>query len=390
MLAASRLLAAAVSACVSVPRLAESSHVFVHLCNGTTFAVTAPELDPLAVIRGRVNGTAVAELVFERESSQPVWAARLAVPAGAYTAFVELQYERLDPENIWGSTPVNVPLVRGFAFVHPGDVPASAACTSFFEGHWLVDELPAQYGAAVTTEAVFVPRGCPLRKELDPLPGACFFGDSHMRHLHDEWAGVLESEPLERGTVRAVAHSAVSAYVDDPYGECFAGNMPFGTTGRFASRVHTLLHWRSRCQPARSCSVVLLGFGQWFVSHAIGDHAARAPHLSASAYAARVVEALRSANQSYPHVVWLTSHPLGERWPSMYTRPPTEWRTDGVLRAYNRAAALAAADAGFEVYDLFGMSNAVHDLTYDGSHYKAPVEREIARMVAAAARSYLS
>lgn len=387
MLSATRLLAAA-SACASVP--AASSRAFVHLCNGSTFAVTAPELDPLAVIRGRVNGTAVAELVFERETSQPVWTARLAAPAGAYHAFVELQYERLDPENIWDSAPVNVPLVQSFSFVRAGGVPEPAACASFFEGHWVVDALPARYGAAARTEAAFVPRGCPLRQELDPLPGACFFGDSHMRHLHNEWVGALESAPLERGTVRAAAASAVSAYVDDPYGECFAGNMPFGTTGRFASRAHTLLRWSSRCRPARACSVALLGFGQWFVSHAIGDHAARAPRVPASAYAARVAEALRSANRSYPHVVWLTTHPLGERWASMYTRPPTEWRTDGVLRAYNRAAALAAADAGFEVYDVFGMSNAVHDLTYDGSHYKAPVEREIARMVAAAVRPFLS
>lgn len=379
------VLVRAALACVTVP-VVNTGAALVYLCNDT-FHVAAPELDELAVIRGRVNCTAVAELVFAKVEGYPIWEARLVAPAGPYFAYVELQYERLDPQDVFGSTPVRVPLVLDHRFEHGGSVRAGGdRCErdgSLFArgGYWLASPVTARYGVQDAARAVYVPAGCALPDAPRRPLGVCFFGDSHVRHLYDEWTGALESLPEAEGTVRAVAESKTSSYVDDPYGECFGGGMPLGTTGRHASRVHTLLSWRSRCRPANECSVALLGFGQWFVSHAIGD-SSRAPRVSAYAYAARVVEALRKANESHARVVWLTTHPLGERWPSMYTRPPTEWRTDGVLRAYNRAAARAAAGSGFEVFDLFGMANAVHDLTYDGSHYKAPVEWEIVRMVA--------
>ncbi len=50
------------------------------------------------------------------------------------------------------------------------------------------------------------------------------------------------------------------------------------------------------------------------------------------------------------------------------------------LQLTMRAAATAAArEAGFEVIDIFGPADVVHDLSYDGGHYKAPVERELIR-----------
>ena len=377
--------------CKDVPAASDApGSITVQLCEGASFHVRG--MHPEAVVRGRVVGAAAVELVFA------AGVASFNTPAGNYTVFIELQYARLDPEAIWDTSPVGVTLVEGFEFWHLSDTtnPAMLPCESgpavFRGGHW-VARVPPRYGRKAIGDgapaAVFVPRNCTVPDvPTTELRGACFFGDSHMRHLHNEWSGALEATATESVTVRSVQVSNASAYVDDPYGECFAGNMPFGTTGRHASRVHTLLHWQSRCKPSLPCSVALVGFGQWFVSHAV--RSPRAPRLTASAFAARAVQAMRSASASYPHAVWLTTHPLGEGWDSLYTQPPGEWRTDGVMRAYNDAAAQAVGGAGFTVYDVFGMANVLHDLSYDGSHYKAPVEREIARLVAHAALPRLS
>ena len=65
----------------------------------------------------------------------------------------------------------------------------------------------------------------------------------------------------------------------------------------------------------------------------------------------------------------------------MATSPPDEWRTDVVLRLYNEAAVKELEAINFEYIDVFRIANVLHDLTYDGSHFKAPVEREVARVI---------
>ena len=101
-----------------------------------------------------------------------------------------------------------------------------------------------------------------------------------------------------------------------------------------------------------------------------------------SRYAATVRAALLGARDLFPQkrLIWLTTHPTGEK-PRMYSVPPTEWRTDVVFRAYNEAAIEVMNEMDFEYVDVFRVANVLHDLSYDGNHYKIPVEREVARII---------
>jgi hypothetical protein len=402
----SLLVAAALSvasACADLPCARVPARV--QLC-GSELRVWSPRLGELSVVRGRAAAPgAVQELLLLRARGGAWWSAPLHAPAGNYSAYVGLQYKALDPEDAWRASHTDAILADGCAFWHPGEAareedarpcprsPALFARSGFWEAS--VESPRYSRGARLlgARNATYVPRGCALPRGRDgpSPPGACFFGDSQTRHLHNQWCGAPAAArrlPRNNETVRAVEECGASAYVDNPYGECFAGAMPWGTTGRMASRSNVLARWRTRCRPSLPCAVAFLNFGQWLVSHAIGEHA-RAQRLRASEYAERAVKAMRVASETHPCAVWLTTHPLGEGWASLYGLEPRELRTDGVLRAYNSAAARAVAAAGFEVYDVFGVANALHDWSYDGSHYCAPVEAEIARLVGWAAAPLL-
>ena len=76
-----------------------------------------------------------------------------------------------------------------------------------------------------------------------------------------------------------------------------------------------------------------------------------------------------------------TDHSVGARYFFVSCNPQREWRNDIVLKDYNEATVELCQRYGYEYIDIFRVSNAVHDLAYDGSHYKSPVEREIVRVI---------
>ena len=64
-----------------------------------------------------------------------------------------------------------------------------------------------------------------------------------------------------------------------------------------------------------------------------------------------------------------------------YGDPPTDWRNEVFIKAYNEVAVDVAQRLNVPVIDVFNVASALSDLSWDGAHYLLPVEREIARVV---------
>ena len=135
-----------------------------------------------------------------------------------------------------------------------------------------------------------------------------------------------------------------------------------------------------------TCDVVVLNFGQWAASGDSGllpPEPPRTSPWSEDRYERAVADVLAEAQAAVSRsasarLLWATTHPHGI---SARVAASQDWRTPHVLRLYARASARAAASLGVPVIDAYNIGAALHDLSYDGAHYAAPVESEIARAV---------
>ena len=85
-----------------------------------------------------------------------------------------------------------------------------------------------------------------------------------------------------------------------------------------------------------------------------------------------------------PRIFWATTHPHG------FTRNVAsgyDARDSSTLREYAKASMQVAASVGIRYIDIHGMADALHDLSYDGAHFGAPVEPAIAKYVLTCAAS---
>ena len=112
-------------------------------------------------------------------------------------------------------------------------------------------------------------------------------------------------------------------------------------------------------------------------------HLATAP-LTVSRYGLQVEKVLMKYIEIFQTVgtklYWLTTHPNPDKF-NMYEDPPGDWRTPELLEAYNNIAKRVASKLNVSVIDVYNVAAVVNDISYDAMHYKAPVGREIAKIV---------
>lgn len=405
-----RACALAASHCYSLTSSESVFPVRAQHCEETShsghFVLSVHEALANARFRGRVVGTVIRELRLTQRGT--LVTGRYSLPSGNYTASVDLRYLEFDPENFNETRPF---YTRNEIFRHQFVLPSRVCprAVTQLRGHWSsskyarVEVLPVTFmaGAQMSVELLLDS----LRYELEScrlmsdaaiencvrggVPYAaplqlCLFGDSQTRHLSNALITLMQADQSffsasSNKTDKSRIASSFIHDVDDWWGDCFVCP-PAACDGCVADLCRPEAAQVPPCNltVVERCSAVLFNFGQWQVAPPEG-HGDPWP---VSRYAAAVDRALRNARLMLPEkrLIWVTLHPHGETDP-MYTKPPTDWRTDIVLGAYNDAALKACEAHNFEFIDIFNVANAVHDLTYDGAHYKAPVARELARLV---------
>ena len=141
------------------------------------------------------------------------------------------------------------------------------------------------------------------------------------------------------------------------------------------------------------CSAILVNSGQWWAASKRKPHPPYEPRTPSS-YAREVGSQMAhlaaiSRKWSVP-VAWLATNPFpmnagGPNYMSSRARvydmsacPPQERRFPHVLRGYNEAARLAAAEHGVTYLDTWEIALPLFDLSADSSHYAwgaSPVAR---------------
>jgi hypothetical protein len=228
--------------------------------------------------------------------------------------------------------------------------------------------------AAELQNATLSFRECQLRRTLG-APGQsganetlCFFGDSQSRHMANAVSRILHNiKPdvaISNKTDKEVEwwdeslHSQV-LFFWDPYAE---GAMK---TGMYDSR----------------CTYVVANFGQHPL--VIGSP------WSVDRYKERVLQVLSAAKATRDSrsFLWLTVHPAGlNAWEfssKTYNISANSYRTSFNLGLYAAESRALARRLGVNSLNLWEMGNPLLDLSYDASHYKLPVEYELATVVLA-------
>jgi len=223
----------------------------------------------------------------------------------------------------------------------------------------------------------WLPYGCQYRK-LSPADSAecharlgsqrqvCFVGDSHIRHMFNQVAHLVEGQAAKfRETIRGVKRqkevlpAASMVYIEDYYGD-------------------RMLTFNSG-----NCSHVFSSFGQWSMSYMEPS-----PWLP-SRYAdkvGKVAERLQAEQaQHHNQQYWLTipPSPLGQNHQmqlSQDQRP--DWRTDPFVLRYNEVASSAMAAHSIPVVDTCSIAAPLVDLSYDAVHFLGTVGMAQANMVA--------
>lgn len=337
------------------------------------------------VLRARVSGPVVRKVMFK----PPTWTAKVNLPRGAYSLTIDMRFFSFDPEAYAHATPARNNLVETYSFSVP-----SALCpptVSTIPGSWILPDgkngwLPSsvqfdkQYDLSNKLQGlVYAPDNCRFHTKealLDCVAGTspwksplnfCIYGDSQGRHL----ANSLE-EYLQNSSAFQTGNTLTDKTLVASNRVTFFTGADENAMGRWAlAPLQTVV---DVC-PATT-SVVLLNFGQWQAGWpGKGD-------WPVSRYEATVRKVLSNAVQRFAgkRLVWLTTHPHGDNAP-MYASPPTEWRSDVLLQLYNEASVRVCREMGVEFVDVFRVADVVHDLSYDGAHYKWPVEREIVKTV---------
>jgi hypothetical protein len=324
---------------------------------------------------GRIVGPGIKELIFNRNGSAAV--SRYNLPRGTYSAAVEMRYEHFDPE-AFNLTQAQWLVVFKATF----SVPASLCpqSVSKLDGYWEGESSntlsPAFLFGAQAVEAArhenlsYAFERCRLMDDNDirrcvhgtPPLVVCVIGDSQARHASDALIHYIQAKhPFLEGNL-------TSTQTDK--------HVPVGTFIHFVDDVWgNWTRWATLAE-VQSCNAILFNFGQWPAGWPMGYA------WPVSRYGTAVRAAALGARATLPskRLVWLTNHPNGHA-DRMATSPPDEWRTDVVLREYNEAAVKELESINFEYIDVFRIANVLHDLTYDGSHFKVPIEREVARII---------
>jgi hypothetical protein len=128
-----------------------------------------------------------------------------------------------------------------------------------------------------------------------------------------------------------------------------------------------------------NCSTAFVNFGQWALSYASGKDGR--PYTVAEFGAA--VDELLALLPQFVHQhrkrVWWTSI---NAFPHGYNvAEHRDWRWLVPLRLFNAVASARVTAAGLRTVDFSDVAYTLSELSYDMAHYKAPVERQRARLL---------
>ena len=354
------------------------------LTAGSIRLCTAPEVfDNSAVVGGRLVGRAAQQLVMSM--APPCFVLRFGgLPAGTYQAFVELEYATFPMNGSFQEAHMLAPQSRPLLSASILIPHRQCGCRDFGAGYWQLPRVPEHLGttwitsnslgvetAASLVGARFHPHGCSIAAHKPRRLQLCVVGDSQARHLSGALSALQGGDAIEAAVSTVTDHAMHTGngvrYWPSLFGPCQRQGSETGC-------------W-SDPEVLPTCEVVLLNFGQWPASGSSGllpPDPPNAPPWSVERYEAAVTDVLTSALRTTARLLWLTVHPHGitERVLSAQ-----DWRSSHVLQLYANASIRAATSLGVAYMDIHSMADVLRDLSYDGAHYAAPVEAEIARAV---------
>jgi len=195
----------------------------------------------------------------------------------------------------------------------------------------------------------------------------CLFGDSHMRHIL-YYLGLQcgiksivktcskKSKRCEfRCTQTASIKQASVLYTKDTYGEVLIR------------------------RNIRNCDILVVNYGHWQAGWPGGRCQTIEEYKSSVQL---TVEHVMKMAQPHMIMVWLSVNPMPFIRDIYGKCPPSDWRNDVVLRAYNNAAK-CVMDAEFSAsrewrerwhfLNVFDIIDPIRDVSYDGTHYANPI-----------------
>ncbi len=194
----------------------------------------------------------------------------------------------------------------------------------------------------------------------------CFIGDSQARNLVNAIANLLGGEGcdvLEAQGTKSSCQAAYLRYIKMNYPENFS--------------LENITQYE--------CTHAYFNFGQWPLGWPTS------PPWSVDTYADEVkaflLQAVPRVLDLGVEVAWMTSNAYPLSRTSMISCPATEWRVVNWIDAYNRVAASAVQEINTHLgqkdliglLDLFPISNALLDFTFDGSHFQGFIGAAMAK-----------
>ena len=205
------------------------------------------------------------------------------------------------------------------------------------------------------------------RTKLGEDQRVCFFGDSQMRHLFNNFV------------------MATSDYKAMPVVSAEKEVMPSDRHKYFQKRWSGFDFGE---QEVSDCTDVVVNMGQWPAGWPEGRPWSFLEYSEGVRADMEDLQALSQRLGIHPRrLYWLSTNPYGYmdvNGRSIYGPNAVEWRWDGVVDNYNRLARSVAEASGIQYLDISSIAKPLSDLPYDGAHYAGIVGDEMAWEVVAA------
>jgi hypothetical protein len=251
-------------------------------------------------------------------------------------------------------------------------------------------------------EALQLDPQAPRGKLLPDDRRVCFFGDSQMRHLFNNFVmatSAYAAAPVESAT-KAVMPSDGHTYVVKrctvltstdvrslfARHDSLAHSLTRSLAMRYAPRSFTGAGFGDEegaeiAIDSLSCTDIVANMGQWPAGWPEGRPWSFAEYDTAVRGDVDELRAMSATLGVRPErVFWVSTNPYGyldvhER--SLYGNEAADWRWDGVIDGYNEIARAVTTAGGITYVDLSGIVKPLADLPYDGAHYAGIVGNEL-------------
>ena len=358
------------------------------------------DLYPRLKLAGRVVGPLISELKFVLDHKKHHWRAYYYLPInGKYLANVEIRYINFsikDYENAEVHSTKNE-IFTDFAFETSSNLNMTLSTkdctlpdlnkegfwrpmvTTKISSKWMLDpgnERPTNEQKylfeLLANNLIYQPRYCNMKQVQQCTDEASsqeigFVGDSQMRHLSSDVYTALTDINIDfdnsiQKTDKSIHLTAHTHFIVDNF-----ASMEFND---------------DELRQLSNCTVIVVNFGQWHLSWLMKIYFNRRPY-SLSDFVHLVQSNLKRYRELFPSakIFYLGTMAIGQNYrlylPADDTRK--DFRTDWILREFNAMAMDACWQVeGVRCLNMFEITNVVRDLSYDFSHFKAPVGPQLA------------